>query len=107
MIELATLRPPFAEKATAEMDPLPLVELRKLRVVLMPGVSPISCKTFRPFSGRDSAVREFTTSPRSDVAVASSGASAVISTTSVTSPTSREMSICATCATCRMNRGRS
>ena len=107
MIELATFRPPLAENATAEIDPLPLVALRKFRVVLMPGVRPISCRTFLPFSGSDSAVRELTTSPRSEVAVASSGASAEISTTSVTSPTSREMSISATCATWRMNLGRS
>ena len=107
MIELATFRPPLAEKATAAMEPLPLVELRKLRVVLMPGVRPINCMMFRPLSGRDSAVSELTTSPRSEVAVASRGASAEISTTSVTSPTSSSMSSWATWATCRMNRGRS
>ena len=96
MIELATLRPPLAENATAAIEPLPLVELRKLRVVLTPGVRPINCITLRPFSGRDSAVRELTTSPKSDVAVSSKGASAEISTTSVMSPISSGTSISAT-----------
>lgn len=107
MIELATLRPPLAENATAAIEPLPFVELRKLRVVLMPGVSPTSWSTLRPFRGSDSAVRELTTSPRSEVAVASSGASAEISTVSVRSPTSSGTLISATCATCRMKRWRS
>ena len=106
MMEFATLRPPLAEKAIALIEPLPLVEFRKLRVVLMPGVNPTNCTTLRPLSGSDSAVRELTTSPRSEVAVASSGASAVISITSVTAPTSSGTLISATCATCRMKRGR-
>ena len=99
MIELATFLPPLAEKAIAEIEPLPFVEFRKFLVVLIPGVSPISCKTLRPFSGRDSAVRELTTSPKSEVAVSSNGASAVISTVSVMSPTSKGTLISATWAT--------
>ena len=99
MTSLETSRPPLAEKAIAEMEPLPDVAPRADREVLMPGVRATSCKMLRPFSGSASVLLPLTASASVELAVSSSGACDFTSTTSVTAPSSSATSRAATCAT--------